>query len=189
MDDSPFVSMNGSEPSLATPRDDERLRLRLHHILVLTAVVAVLLAINGPVLNYGSNNYNPADFFRILSLSLYTSHTLLSAVALTALGYGIAWHRRGTRLFNQPGHWLLLDISIRAFLDFVPRVVIRSGAAINMAYIGPVFLAVIVIKILLEVYLGMRKCRERRWKSVFYVMATANLFFGVGSLFVLFVII
>src|SRR5262245_18140124 len=104
MDDSPFDTVDETEPDAATPRVDERPRLRLHHLLVLTAVMAVLLAINGPQRDYG--NYKPSELFRILSIALGTAHTLLSAVALTALGYGIAWYRRGMRFFDQPGHWL-----------------------------------------------------------------------------------
>jgi hypothetical protein len=183
MDDSPFGSMDATESSRGTLRDDQPLRLRLHHLLVLTAVMAVFLAINGPERNYASATYKPPEFFRIVSLSLATAHTLLSAVALTALGYGIAWYHRGMRFFDQPGHWLLVDISIGALLYVVPSIAFRSGVAIGMAYIGLLFLAIVLVKMLFEIYLGMKKCRERRWKSVFYVKAIANLIFGLGSFF------
>lgn len=185
MADSPFVSMDQTEPAHEAPREEESPRLRLHHLLVLTAVMAVLLAINGPERNYGNVNYKPPQFFRISSLALGTAHTLLSAVALTALGYGIAWHRRGMRFFDQPGHWLLVDISIGALLYMAPSIAIRSGAAINMVFIGYAFLATIFVRMLFDIYLGSKKCRERRWKSVFYVKAIANLIFGLGSLLVL----
>jgi hypothetical protein len=194
MGDAPFDSLDAMKPGVATPLYDDRPRLRLHHLLVLTAVMAVLLAINGPMRNYASDKYKPPEFFRILSITLGTAHTLLSAIALTAFGYGIAWHRRGMRFFDQPGHWLLVDVSIGALLYVVPSIAFRFGAAMSMVFFNYAFMAITLIaitiaRILFEVYLGMKKCRERRWKSVFYIKAVANLIFGLGSLFILLAII
>jgi hypothetical protein len=101
-------------------------QLRLHHLFALTAVVAVLLAINGPQQDYWSNSEIAPPK---LLLTLYTAwgvmYMLLLSVAVTAVVYGIAWQRQGLVFFDQPGHWLLVEIGVVGLLGLVPSVVFR----------------------------------------------------------------
>jgi hypothetical protein len=111
--------------------DRPRFRLRLHHFFSLTAVMALLLTIAGPQ-NYlmGGDIELPAPILVIQSV-FGVAYEIPSAVALTALGYGIAAYRRGELFFNQPGHWLLVEISIVALLGLPPAAFLRwmqSGA-------------------------------------------------------------
>ena len=108
------------EPTIEPVADSNEPRLRLHHLFVLTAVMAVLLAIQGPRQNYSSGQYQPSPLLMNVMFVLGIANTILSATALTILGYGIAGYRRGLRFFNQPGYWLLAEMSLMALLGIIP---------------------------------------------------------------------
>jgi len=81
--------------------------LRIHHIMVATAVVAVLLSIS--------------QFLRqsnTLGLSTFVASgqgilmTISAGLAATLTGFGFVWRRHGHSYFDQPGHWLLLGQSL-----------------------------------------------------------------------------
>jgi hypothetical protein len=191
-------------PAHRTLLDDHPQRLRLHHLFVLTAVMAVLLAINGPHRDYANANYEPPPGLRMLWLVVGIAHTILSAAALTALGYGIAWYRRGLRFFDQPGHWLLAEISLTALFGIVPSIGYRlvgridgpkpltmgdSQMEIFIILMGYSVLVLVLGRIALNIYLGKTKCNERHWKSVFYAKALASVLFGLGDLIIVVVTI
>jgi hypothetical protein len=192
--------LNDSDRAASADRtflDDRPHRLRLHHLFVLTAVMAVLLAINGPHKDYASANYEPPPLFRVLWFMVGIAHTILSAAALTALGYGIAWYGRGLRFFDQPGHWLLAEISLTALLDIVPSFGYRwigspkrmmmgdSRMEIIIILMGYTLLFLVVGRMAVNIYLGKTKCNERWWKFVFYAKALATVLLGLGGLVVL----
>jgi hypothetical protein len=173
-----------------------QIALRLHHFFVLTAVMAVLLAINGPQHDVIGGKYVPSPLFRAVFLVVGITHTVLSAIALTAIGYGIAHARSGGRFFHQPGHWLLFDISLSALLYIVPSLgtrwlnsrfdpAIGSGLALSYAMMGYMLFVLVLGHVVVNVYLGFTKCRERRWKSVFFAKALGNLLFGIGGLVII----
>jgi hypothetical protein len=163
---------------------NDRMQLRLQHIFVLTAVMAAMLAVNGPM-QASNSDFQPSGLMLVFWFTAGTLHTLLSAAALTILGYGIAWYRRGMRFFDQPGHWLLVDISLGALLQLVPVIAFRLGAWPLAMIFGFGFLFFVLARMVFLVYLGIKKCRERRWKNVFYLMALSMLLYGLGNLFVL----
>ncbi len=175
-------------------------RLRLHHLFVLTAVMALLLAINGPQrsYNYAGTKYQVQPVIRTLLLVIGIMHTILSATALTALGYGIAWYRRGLRFFDQPGHWLLVELSCTALIGIVPSIGYRwlatthperisfgdTRMVISMIIAGYSLIFLVLGRMALDIYLGNTKCNERRWKFVFYAKAVGTVLFGLGSLII-----
>ena len=77
--------------------------LRIHHFLVATAVTAVLLAAGKSLLE--NNDVNMSNF---LESGTGIVNAISSGLAITVIGFGIAWRRAGRVFFNQPGHWLLL---------------------------------------------------------------------------------
>jgi hypothetical protein len=193
----PLDSANEIAPADPTFLDDRPQRFRLHHLFVLTAVMAVLLAINGPHRDYAG--FNPPPVLMMLWLVIGIAHTSLSAAALTALGYGIAWHRRRLRFFDQPGHWLLVEISLTALFGIVPGIGYRLLGDIGnpkqptmgdihmgivIALMGYSLLVLVFGRIAINIYLGRTKCNERQWKSVFYAKALAAILFGLGDLIV-----
>jgi hypothetical protein len=163
--------------------------------------MAVLLAINGPHKDYSLPNYEPSPIVRVLWLVSGIAHTLLSAAALTALGYGIVWYRRGLRFFDQPGHWLLAEISLTALFGIVPSIGYRWIVSPNQLQMGDFHMEIMFIlmgysllilvlgRIALNIYFGKTKCNERRWKSAFYAKALAVILFGFGDLIIVLVTI
>lgn len=155
--------------------------------------MAILLAINGPHKDYGDSKYTPPPFLRVTLLGVGVIHTILSATALTAVGYGIAWRRRGLRFFDQPGHWLLVELSLTAMINIVPSIGYRWMANSPQVMTGntrialPMILAAyellfaVLARMAINIYLGITKCHERRWKFVFYAKALATVLFGLGA--------
>jgi hypothetical protein len=200
MDALPFDNAEESASGDGPPSVFQPPRLRLHHLFVLTAVMALLLAINGPQrnYNYAGTKYELQPFARTLLLVVGITHTILSAAALTALGYGVAWYRRGLRFFDQPGHWLLVEISVTTLIGIVPSIAYRwlavsspqrmtfgdTQMVISMIITGYSLIFLVLGRLALDIYFGNRKCKERRWKFVFYAKAVATVLFGLGGLIV-----
>jgi hypothetical protein len=116
---------------------------------------------------------------------------------VTAVAYGIVWQRSGLVFFDQPGHWLLVEIAIVGLFSLVPSIIYRwlfsptnwnpsspdDFAMVLMMLIGIYSLiTVVALPLGLNIYLGIRKCRETRWSLVFYIKAVANILFGLGAI-------
>jgi hypothetical protein len=186
-----------TEPSDLT-LSESRPRWRLHHFFALTAVAAILLAIHGPQPDYwAGTDVKPPKLMLMLMTAWTVVYVLLISVAVTAVAYGVIWHRKGLLFFDQPGHWLLVEIGIIGLFGLVPAVVYRwliadmditndDFAMAAMLFTGfySLFVA-IIIPIALNIYIGLKKCREARWSVVFYIKAPANLLFGLGSVAVI----
>jgi hypothetical protein len=191
--------MSELEPSVAPT---QRPQLRLHHFFALTAVTAVLLAINGPQPNWWANTgFEPPRIIITLMTAWIVIHVLLVAVAVTAVAYGIVWQRMGLLFFDQPGHWLLVEIAISGLFSMVPAIATRwlfgnfqngnfqeiDPASLTYLYFiwGYSLLFIVGVPLVLNIYFGLRKCRELRWSLVFYFKAAARLFMGIGDILVL----
>lgn len=179
-----------------TPPTAVRPQLRLHHFFALTAVAAVLLAINGPQQDYWSNaEFAPPRLLLTLFTAAGVIFTLLLSVAVTAIAYGIVWQRQGLAFFDQPGHWLLVEIGVVGLLGLVPSLVFRllfSSAMdptdsdfpmLAMMATGVYSLVMLfALPLALNIYIGVKKCRETRWSLVFYIKAAGKLLLGLGSI-------
>jgi hypothetical protein len=195
--------MAADEPTVVSSLVDDdvtspivlRPQLRLHHFFALTAVAAALLAINGPQSNYwGDANIKPPQLILALFTAYGISYVLLISVAVTSVAYGIAWQRQGLVFFDQPGHWLLVEIGITGLLSLVPTIVYRwMFSSVNSSDLDfPMTSAILVgvyslvmlflLPLALNIYIGIKKCRERRWKVVFFIKSVANLLFGIGTI-------
>src|SRR5262245_42298147 len=73
-----------------------RIRLRLHHLFALMAVMAVLLTIARPqTLDFGNSGIQLPAAVQTIQSAFTVIFQIPAAVALTALGFGIAAYRRG----------------------------------------------------------------------------------------------
>jgi hypothetical protein len=177
-----------------------RPQLRLHHFFALTAVAAVLLALHGQQPDFWSNSeFAPPRVILTLMTGATVIYVLIVAVAVTAVAYGIYWQRTGQAFFDQPGHWLLVEIAVVGLFGMVPTIFTRwifneasSGnfdddfpmaAMIAFGLYSLVFM--FAVPCVLNIYFGLKKCRETRWSLVFYLKAASKLLFGFGELFVL----
>jgi hypothetical protein len=172
-----------------------RPQLRLHHLFALTAIAAVMLALNGPQTDYwGETDFKPSPPILTLITAYGVLYVLLISVALTAIAYGIAWQRQGIVFFDQPGHWLMVEIGITGLFALVPSMIYRwmfstmdpsslNFPMTNAILIGFYSLAtLVVVPLALNLYIGIKKCRERRWKVVFFMKSFANLLLGIGAI-------
>src|SRR5262245_54032043 len=89
------------------------LKLRVHHLFALTAVMAALLAISGPREIQGFEI--PATVKFIFSV-LGVLYAILASVAITVVAYGVAWRCQGYLFFHEPGHWLLVTVSVEQLI-------------------------------------------------------------------------
>jgi hypothetical protein len=199
----PTDEQNG-EPSSVADESSPAMRpqLRLHHFFALTAVAAVLLAINGPQQDYWSNtDFQPPKLVLTLLTAWGVIYVLLIAVAVTAVAYGIAWQRKGLVFFDQPGHWLLVEIAIAGLFALMPSIAYRwlfssmkvddpdfSMTAMVLVSLSSL-VTIIALPLALNIYIGVKKCHETRWSLVFYMKAVGNLLLGVGALVVIAVLL
>jgi hypothetical protein len=185
------------------PSGGLRPQLRLHHFFVLTAVAAALLAASGPQQDWWAGNpgFQPPRIILQLMMVWVVIHMLLVAVAVTAVGYGIAWRRKGIAFFDQPGHWLLVEVAMAGLAGVVPGIAMRwsmgtpqpvdfqnvdQSTWIILCFIwGFTVVFMVLVPVALNIYVGLKKCRELRWSLLFYFKAMARFFMGFGDLLVL----
>ena len=172
-------------------------QLRLHHFFELTAVAAVLLAIAGPQRNFGDAKFQAPEIMMKFFAVVGVAYQIVAAVAITALAYGFAAYRRGQLFFNQPGHWILVEISLFTLATIPSAIAFRSMSFESPMTPGDTQFMWLMIaglyywlflglgRMLVNVYLGITKCRQRRWKSVFFGKAAAAVIVGVGDIAVL----
>jgi hypothetical protein len=177
------------QTALADPSPAQsRPRLRLHHLLALTAVMALMLAISGP------RDVSSLEIPRILDVAFVAwgvVYTILASVAITIVLYGIAWRRQGILFFNEPGHWLLVAIAASQLVILIAMLVAQI-LALFLAYdVLPMLPAMLfwllhsVPLLVLNLYIGRKKCSENHWSRVFYSKAAAAMVPAIGDLLVL----
>jgi hypothetical protein len=176
-----------------------RPQLRLHHFFALTAVAAALLAINTQQTElWKGMGFEPPRAIIQLTTAWMILNALLLAVAVTTVAYGIAWRRKGLAFFDQPGHWLLVEIAVTGLFSTVPAIATRwffqslnpnDLSTFPMTYMwlinGYSLIFIVLVPFVLNIYLGVRKCHELRWSLVFYFKAAARVLMGMGDLLVL----
>ena len=123
--------------------EDLRPKLRLHHLFALTAVMAVLLAIQGPQRKDVNRDVVVAPLHIVpAEWGMWgVVYQILAAAAITVLVYGIADYRRGLTFFSQPGHWILVEIAVSTALVFpCPLALSLGGLSTNERRNWPVML-------------------------------------------------
>jgi hypothetical protein len=192
MAESPFDEpreLDAIQPELPV---ESALQLRLHHFFALTAVMAVLLASRGPIRDFGSRLALVPQLMHKFMLFWVIVHSILTSVAVTIVAYGLAWRRQGIRFFDQPGHWLLVEIATTTVFALLQQLANRamfesrsSGdfevTQTKMLAITVISSIFVVFRVALNIYIGVKKCHQRRWSRVFYFKALATLWRFVGS--------
>jgi len=175
------------------PTEPVRPQLRLHHLFAATAVTAVLLAISGPR-DYQGHGFDVPRLLQLTFIGLGIVLTILAAVAITFVAYGIAWRRQGYAFFHEPGHWLLVAIALSQLLTVIQTAAVWVAATIQRESIDNSFARIPymmswlmpgLVMLILNFYIGRKKCYERHWRRVFYGKAAAAVLPGVSDLVVL----
>lgn len=188
--------IGGETPTDASIAASERPRFRLQHLFVLTAVMAVMLGISAPLHNNRFDN-RVSGTLQFTTTGWGIVHSMLSAAAITAAGYGLYWRRQGQPFLDQPGHWLLVEMAIVASAGMVQqfgmRFLMPFGDGNAQAASGPPSVAIwfliafgvlsmtfLVVCIGLNIYFA-RKQSEPRWRTVFYLKAVTPLLWALGA--------
>lgn len=154
-------------------------RLRLHHLFVMTAVLAVLLFANRPAESPG---FTMPPAVKLVFEAVVVCSDIINAIAITAILQGLVWRRRGYMFFHEPGHWIMVSMTISALVGlatvFVQSLLLPSDFSkpeqLNYVAIFAstlIFPAITIGMVLMNVYIGMKKCAERQWQQVFYAKA------------------
>lgn len=186
-----------------TLRSSERLQFRLSQLLVLISLIAVFLAIGGRPLQLSDQLTFP--LFEYIHVASTVVFAILNAAAITAAGYHY-FDRRRDKLWQQPGHWLVLSIAVLAIFSLVQSCALRllwSSGDFDMGWTtqpplsadSPSFARAILLIVLsiaslgfqiaFNIYIG-RQQTERRWASVFYLNALSPFLWMLGPIVCLF---
>ena len=158
--------------------------LRIHHILLGTVVAAVLLSLHESLRKRDA-----------LGLSMFfksahgIAYTLVSALNITLLGFGVWWRGRGYAFFHQPGHWLIVvnSLSMSTFL-----------VAASAAFMGwdesqapfllwtAWFLGVNLAACAINYWVALRVADTLSWRSIFIVSGSVALFMVFAHLLTLY---
>jgi hypothetical protein len=185
------ISSVDSAP-LQSAADSAKLpKFRTQQLLVLMAVVGVVLAISGPREIRGLDISPLAQMVFTVAGIIYT---VVASIAITIVGYGVVWHRRGRWFFNEPGHWLLISVAADQLTILVEILLVSIVAAVQGTNTADVWLQVPylfsrslpgILLAILNVYIGRKKCSDVRWRRTFYAVATSQVLPVIGEMLVL----
>jgi hypothetical protein len=152
--------------------------LRLYHFFALTAVAALLLTQMRPAFATSSPMESRLPYvFGILG-ALYS---LCVSFAITATAFGLVWRWQGLSYPFHPGHWLLLAVAASYVIMTIVGLLLESFTAGLYWLLGG-------IGALLDIYIGIKQCRERRWSWVFYLKGFAATVPILGDMMLLVII-
>jgi hypothetical protein len=176
MANSPFdePTQNTAE---AQPVPRELPRLRIHHLLTITAVTAVLLTIVRLVL--------PVDQIareQRAAVGLQLGVLLIYCIGITCTGFALHWWWKGLPAFRQPGQWLLLVFPATAVglvMMYVLTLVMlpRPNSVLGARYLFliPTILS-LAVPILFYGYGAWRIADTVSWRVFFGLTVAGSLF-------------
>jgi len=137
--------------------------LRIHHLMLWTAVTAVMMAI--------TKSYDSPS--AVVDSATIVGWVAASAVALVVTIFGCVWRRRGLPFFNQPGHGIAVLIvlgvlrwSISTAMDsFIPILV---DARLLLFYVLPSLLCSL-LAIPFIIWIWRRLADTKIWKWYFFL--------------------
>jgi hypothetical protein len=173
--------MAGGEPTLEQllgRRDPPP--LRVHHILVATAVVAVLLS-----LHHMLRQHDVGGMSKFLASVQGIVLTIMTGIAATVVAFGIAWRCLGHSFFDQPGHWLLLTQSLPVSLFLLAALLSTMRLPDNHVVARSATIAVFglmnVLVIGLNLWAAMKIADSTAWTLIFLIDGLLVVsFFGLA---------
>jgi hypothetical protein len=119
--------------------------LRIHHILVATAVTAVFLSFAQAL-----QRNEIGGLSEFIASGTGVLYAVTTSLALTAVGFGLYWRRRGIPFFHQPGPWLMVTQALGAWIVFVFAIILIYPATERNA-MGGLFFALLFLGLNLAV--------------------------------------
>jgi len=142
--------------------------LRLWHILLLTAVAAVVITARRVVIVS-----NELPTFEEFTASWVIRDLVTSSAALTLAGLGLSWRRPGWSFLQQPGHWLLAFESVPVFRNAVWDLYWINGSPSWMVtFLIPIPDAVALLLLIVAAWKGF----DSRWWRAFFLAQITLVF-------------
>ena len=142
--------------------------LRIHHIMVATAVVAVLLSISQSL-----RQSNTLGLSAFVASGQGILMTITAGLAATVTGFGFVWRRHGHSYFNQPGHWLLVikSLMISAFLlaALISAMRLPDNHAVISAATSVFFVSINIAVIGLNLWAAAKIADSIPWTLIFLI--------------------
>jgi hypothetical protein len=142
--------------------------LRIHHIMVATAVVAALLSVNYTLRqsnSQGLSSFASSGFGNVLAIT--------TGIAATLVGFGFAWRRAGFSFLDLPGHWLLLvqslPIGFFAMMGAIGALQLPDNHALTRVATGVVFGSFHLLNIGLNLWAARRIADSIPWTLIFLI--------------------
>jgi hypothetical protein len=108
--------------------------LRIHHLLVLTAVFSCVMAVVLSIWRLGRSLAPLATMheFSAWTMFLATSQWLALATSLTILLFGRTWRHKGLPFPSQPGHWIAIYVTAKGCIEMVLSLLTMAISATHL---------------------------------------------------------
>jgi len=185
-----LANADQTEPEAAAAEvDPSRLRVQLKHLLVFMAVYSALFSANVNVQNFETPAFNnfPIQQFQTYMQLFAAVIQAVSAAGITATIFGFLGRRKGKPFLNEPGHWMLVELSLIALLSLPMVIGLRfmslSGQAVPaesamILAIGTLFYSFVVLiggKLAINVYVAIKRFSSGPWQWFFIVKAVGAI--------------
>jgi hypothetical protein len=144
--------------------------LRIHHILVATAVTAVYLSFAQAL-----KQNDIGGFSSFVASGTGLMYAISTPLAVTAVGFGLYWKLRGIRFFHQPGHWLLVTQAFEVWIILLAALaLINRSAAEGILlgrFVGLFFFVLDLAVIAIDLWAAWRVADTSWWRLMFVFKA------------------
>ena len=149
--------------------------LRIHHLLVATAVSAGFLAVAHALAEDGDEGFG--SFFRS---GFGVVHCLQVSIAVTTFGYLLAWRAQGRLRLDQPGHWLLIHgvLNVGVYVLGVAMILSPNGDFVFFVY-SVYSISLLAVNLAVYAYAAWKVADTRGWRLFFVAEVAIGLFFAV----------
>ena len=166
-------SLDSKEPSVDRTNAPP---LRIHHILIVTAVAAVLLSIDQLLQKdqfFGLRELVNSRWGAIFAIS--------TAISLTLVVLGFTWARRGYAFLSMPGHWLLLEqaVGVIFFAALAAMVLAHAmGAKDSERVIMSIYGLGIQFGLVAINFIAAWKTRDSVWWRIYFLVRASLMLFS-----------
>ncbi len=178
-----------SERVYNAPAPPELPRLRIYHLLALTTIFSIMLAMWLGVWRFARSSQPNVVMPEFSSgVSIFIIAMLLSFSVCTAVAmFGLAWWRRGISFPSQPGHWVAIYFTIAWAYEMVLTIItflptqgfVRESIVLVMMPTGLVFHCFVAI-----FWIAAYFCEPARmWKWGWAAMALKSILSASRALF------
>ena len=140
--------------------------LRIHHIMTITAVAAVLLSVGQQI-----RQSKRLGLDELFASSWGAMYTISTAISVTLVMFGFVWRRRGYAFFNLPGHWMLLMHTTGIGFFLALAIAMDAGNSLAPAPLIVYSFGVQLVLFGLNLFAAWKISDSLDWRAYFLVQA------------------